>query len=73
MSNVPTTWARFKAAEPPCMIWACVSAEMLGFPVAMKVRSSSIIHRTEVGGVALGLGYSEQVASAYDGMVRRLR
>jgi acetyltransferase len=47
-------------------------ASSLGFPVVMKVLSADIMHKSEVGGVALGLASAEEVAAAFDAMLRRV-
>ncbi len=52
---------------------AAEAAEKLGFPVVMKVRSATIVHKTDVGGIALGLRTREDVERAYEEMARRLR
>lgn len=44
---------------------AVLIAEELGFPVAMKILSADITHKTDVGGVKLGLGSGRQVREAY--------
>ncbi|MEE8470002.1 MAG: acetate--CoA ligase family protein [Dehalococcoidia bacterium] len=41
-----------------------VSKEM-GFPVALKIVSPDIIHKSDAGGVKLGLGNAAQVGKAY--------
>ncbi len=41
-------------------------AKSIGFPVAMKVRSSEIVHKTDVQGVRLGLSSEEEAARAFD-------
>ena len=41
------------------------AAEQLGFPVALKTAAAEILHKTEAGGVALGLGTRAAVAAAY--------
>ena len=41
-------------------------SKRLGFPVALKIVSPEIIHKSDVGGVKLGLKTSEQVESAYE-------
>ncbi len=43
---------------------AAVLSEDIGFPVALKISSSQILHKTEVGGVRLHLGSREDVARA---------
>ena len=47
-------------------------ARFIGFPVAMKVVSSNIIHKTDLGGVRLDLGSSQDVEDAYDLMMLRI-
>jgi acetyltransferase len=44
---------------------AALGAEELGFPVALKVDSSDILHKTEAGVVRLNLGNPEEVRTAY--------
>jgi acetyltransferase len=48
-------------------------AERLGFPVALKLRSPDITHKTEVGGVRLGLGSAGEVAEAATAMLASVR
>ena len=45
---------------------AAMAAEDLGFPVALKVESADLPHKTESGGVRLNLGSAEEAAAAYD-------
>ena len=42
---------------------AAAAAIGLGFPVALKIRSPDITHKSDVGGVALNLGTAERVRS----------
>src|SRR5262249_12048600 len=44
---------------------AVATAEQLGFPVALKVDSPDILHKTEAGVVRLNLGDAAQVRTAY--------
>jgi acyl-CoA synthetase (NDP forming) len=44
---------------------AVAAAEQLGFPVALKVDSPDILHKTEAGVVRLNLGDAAQVRAAY--------
>ena len=45
---------------------AAGAAEALGFPVAVKIHSPDIVHKTEVGGVLLGLTDGDAVRAAFD-------
>ena len=44
---------------------AIALAEAIGFPVAMKIDSPDITHKSDVGGVRLGLGNGTEVRNAY--------
>ena len=44
---------------------AVTAAEVLGFPVVLKLHSSTITHKTDVGGVVLNLPDMEAVRSAW--------
>ncbi len=48
-------------------------AERIGYPVAMKVASPDIIHKSDLGGVKLNLASAEAVRDAYDLMLIRIR
>ncbi|HEX7055469.1 MAG TPA: bifunctional acetate--CoA ligase family protein/GNAT family N-acetyltransferase [Burkholderiales bacterium] len=45
----------------------------IGFPVALKIHSRDISHKSDVGGVRLNLQNGAMVASAYDDMMRHVR
>ena len=47
---------------------AAAAAERIGFPVALKIRSRDILHKTEAGGVALGLRDRVAVQTAADAL-----
>ena len=49
---------------------AVQQATALGFPVALKVVSSDIAHKTEAGGVRIGLRDAHAVQMAYDDILR---
>jgi acetyl coenzyme A synthetase (ADP forming)-like protein len=51
---------------------AAAIAERMGFPVALKVISPEISHKTEVGGVRLGLRSAAEVAVAAGEMLQRV-
>ncbi len=52
---------------------AMLMAQQLGFPVAMKVNSPDITHKSDVGGVRLGLSSGQAVRSAYSEMMAKVR
>ena len=51
---------------------AATVAKAIGFPVVLKARSGDLVHKTEVGGVALDLDSSAAVRAAYETMESRL-
>ncbi|HLD45538.1 MAG TPA: acetate--CoA ligase family protein, partial [bacterium] len=51
---------------------AIEAAEQAGFPVAMKIVSPDIQHKSDFGGVKLGLNNREEVRDAYDLMMLRI-
>jgi acetate---CoA ligase (ADP-forming) len=52
---------------------AVQAAERIGFPVALKIRSADILHKTEAGGVALGLRDRAAVEVAAQALVAAAR
>lgn len=49
------------------------AAAMHGFPLALKLQSAELMHKTEVGGVALGLADLGSLESAYVAMLARVK
>ena len=49
---------------------AVAAAEKIGYPVAMKVVSPQILHKTDIGGVKLGLSSSREVEVAFNDIMR---
>jgi acyl-CoA synthetase (NDP forming) len=45
----------------------------LGFPVVLKIASPDIVHKSDAGGVRLGLKTVRQVGKAYDDMMQTIR
>ena len=45
---------------------AVALAQRLGFPVVAKVASADILHKSEVGGVQVGLADAAAVGAAWD-------
>jgi len=52
---------------------AVVISRQLGFPVALKIASPDIVHKSDAGGVKLGLETPEQIEQAYDDILRNVR
>jgi acetyltransferase len=52
---------------------AVAVADRVGYPVAMKIVSPDIIHKSDMGGVKLHLSTAGQVRDAYDLMMLRIR
>jgi acyl-CoA synthetase (NDP forming) len=52
---------------------AVATAARLGFPVAMKVQSRLLPHKTEAGGVALGVRSAAEVETAWDQLIDSTR
>lgn len=47
-------------------------ADELGYPVVLKIVSPDILHKTDIGGVALNLNSVGDVMSAFDSMMHRV-
>jgi acetyltransferase len=47
-------------------------AERIGYPVAMKIASPDVIHKSDIGGVKLNLGSADAVRDAFDLMMLRV-
>jgi acetyltransferase len=52
---------------------ALVQAESLGFPVALKINSPDITHKSDAGGVHLGISNAQAVRSAYNDMLNLVK
>ena len=51
---------------------AALAAEKVGFPVTVKLASSTILHKTDVGGVVLNLNSPDEVTKAFTDIKNRL-
>ncbi|HUC64191.1 MAG TPA: acetate--CoA ligase family protein [Stellaceae bacterium] len=49
------------------------AADALGFPLALKIQSPDIAHKTEIGGVRLGIASVVALGDAYDTMIAAVR
>ncbi|WP_207539472.1 acetate--CoA ligase family protein [Sabulicella rubraurantiaca] len=52
---------------------AAAAADALGYPVVMKILSDDIPHKTEVGGVLLGVADADAVRAGFAELMRRAR
>jgi len=52
---------------------AITAAGQIGYPVVLKLRSPDILHKIDIGGVALDLREEQAVREAYETMQQRLR
>jgi acyl-CoA synthetase (NDP forming) len=66
--GVPTIAERAVASETE----AVAAAEALGWPVALKTAAPGVMHKSDVGGVALGLRDGREVVAAYRDLRQRL-
>jgi acetate---CoA ligase (ADP-forming) len=87
LEDVPGSLSEYDAKEllaqagiamPPCRLVKDAAeldaaAGALGFPLALKVQSADIPHKTEVGGVKLGIADAAALRQSYDAMLAELR
>ncbi|MDO8905739.1 GNAT family N-acetyltransferase [Hydrogenophaga sp.] len=52
---------------------ACAAADAMGYPVALKILSHDITHKSDVGGVRLNIGNAAELAEACTAMLARVR
>src|SRR5579863_7124308 len=52
---------------------AAALAARIGFPVVMKIVSPQILHKTEAGGVVVGVKSTEEAAKAYEQIIANAR
>ncbi len=63
--------ARTMVAHSPSE--ALLIAQQLGFPVAMKINSPDITHKTDAGGVVLNLNNAHEVRAAYQHIIDNVK
>ena len=52
---------------------AIAISQQMDFPVALKIASPDVVHKTDAGGVQLGLATAEQVGKAYDDILAAIK
>ena len=55
----------------PTRVRAVEAARGMGFPVALKISSDAVLHKTDRGGVLLGLKNEDEVQKGYDLLLAR--
>ena len=68
-AGIPVVEARLAATRDEA---TAIAAE-LGYPVALKVVSAQITHKSDAGGVKLGLATADEVATAFDAIMAAAR
>jgi acetate---CoA ligase (ADP-forming) subunit beta len=68
-AGIPVVETRFART----MKEAVAISKELGFPVALKVMSEEVVHKSDAGGVKLGLENASQVEKAYSGMMASVK
>ena len=48
-------------------------AAKMGFPAVLKIASRDILHKSDIGGVELGLASKREVGAAYDGILKKAK
>ena len=61
-AGVPTIDTRMARSRDEAIAFA----EAIGFPVVLKIISPDIVHKSDIGGVKLGLDDAAAVSKAYD-------
>lgn len=67
-AGIPIIETRLAATQKEAVL---ISQE-IDFPVAMKIVSPDVIHKSDSGGVRLGIHNSDEVKTAYDQIIKRV-
>jgi len=67
--GLPTT--RYRLAK--YMDEAISAAHEIGYPVALKIVSPQVIHKSDAGGVALGIGGDEELNASYNKIIENVK
>jgi acyl-CoA synthetase (NDP forming) len=65
--GIPTAPARLVTNEDD----AVTAAREIGYPTVLKASGPEILHKSDVGGIVLGLGDDASVRAAYEGLASR--
>lgn len=67
--NIPTLKVYLASSEEEAVVYA----NEIGFPCVMKISSPDTIHRSDFGGVILGINSEDEVRTSFDKLIRRVR
>jgi acyl-CoA synthetase (NDP forming) len=67
--GLPTT--RYRLAKD--MDEAISAAHEIGYPVALKIVSPQVIHKSDAGGVALGIGGDDELSASYNKIIENVK
>ena len=68
-NSIPyTEWKTAKTAEQ-----AAKAASKIGFPVAMKIISKKVVHKSDIGGVKINLTNEQEVVNAFEEITKSAR
>jgi acyl-CoA synthetase (NDP forming) len=51
---------------------AAAAGDQMGYPVVMKIVSAQVVHKTEAGGVKLGIRSRDELVAAWDEMMKKV-
>lgn len=63
----------FAVAEEAHVRDAASVSERLGYPLVLKILAPNVLHKSDLGGVVLGLHSRDEVAEATDHLVRKMK
>jgi acetyl-CoA synthetase (ADP-forming) len=67
--GIPVTKFKLAVSEADALVFA----EDIGYPVVLKIVSPDIVHKSELGGVAVGLENADQLRNAYQKILASVR
>jgi acyl-CoA synthetase (NDP forming) len=68
-AGIPVVETRLAVSKPE----AVSIAKELGYPVVLKIASADVVHKSDAGGVKLGLRTAMQVGKAYDDIMKSIK
>lgn len=50
-----------------------IAANRIGFPIVLKVISEDVLHKSDAGGVKIGIGSEDELRNSFDEMIKSIR